>query len=97
MSQASMNMTLASAKTWRAGGLQTAEKCFRAIFDLRAWDRLALGRACRCIAEIIRVVFATPLGPTGNHRLSAIIAGHKAAQREVLADILAGRCIDLAA
>ncbi len=57
---------------------------------------LRLALAAPRIAQIIGIVLRAAFRPAGGHRLTAIIAEHEAAQREVLADILACRSLRLA-
>ena len=43
------------------------------------------------LAEVIRVFPASPLRPAGFHRHAAAIAGHEAAQRKIVADVMPRR------
>ena len=70
---------------------QRAHQRFQRAFHLRAGNRLAVAHAALLAAHVIGIFAAFALGPRGGHRVLAIAAGDKSAQREIGVDVLARR------
>nr|WP_288805588.1 hypothetical protein [uncultured Novosphingobium sp.] len=75
---------------------QRAHQRFQRGFHLGAGNRLAIAHAALLAAHVIGIFAAFALGPRCCHRVVAIAAGDKAAQRKIGIDVLARRRTGLA-